>query len=282
MHALLCPPTHFFSKIYYAINPQMEESQESGVTVDKVLAFHGWMRLAHLLQRVRIALRLDIALHYILPEADSPDMVFTANAGLPYGGRVALSHFAHPERQKEESHFLRYFLHNLGVPVSISGGRRYFEGQGDALFMGDTLVCGYGFRSEKEGHLGMFESVRFTGQRQFVRLVDPHFYHLDTCFCPMGKDILWYPPAFSPEAQTLINGLASTGHSIVISDEDATRFVANGIYFENAGRRVLITSPMSGKLRARLNDLGIVVWENDVSEFLKAGGGNKCLVFLFN
>ena len=43
------------------------------------------------------------------PQPGSPDMVFTANAGLVLDGIVALSSFYHPERQGEEPHFRRWF-----------------------------------------------------------------------------------------------------------------------------------------------------------------------------
>ena len=35
-----------------------------------------------------------------------------------------------------------------------------------------------------------------------LQLVDPRFYHLDTCFCPLeGGYVMYYPPAFDPESR---------------------------------------------------------------------------------
>ena len=60
----------------------------------------------------------------------------------------------------------------------------YFEGAGDALFCGDTLFAGYRIRSDIGGHqqLGDLLGCRVIP----LELVDPRFYHLDTCFCPLA------------------------------------------------------------------------------------------------
>ena len=35
-----------------------------------------------------------------------------------------------------------------------------------------------------------------------VELVDPRYYHLDTCFCPLAPGVaIWYPPAFDRYGQ---------------------------------------------------------------------------------
>ena len=143
-------------------------------------------------------------------------------------------------------------------------------------------MCGYGIRSNFHG------IVEFVGRTAVpcvtLELVDEHFYHLDTCFCPMGNDILWYPQAFSTEAQEKVQELVqrTNGHLTAASAEDARHLACNGLYFEpREGYRVLITSPLSTKLYFQLDRLGIRVWQNDVSEFLKSGGGNRCLVLLF-
>ncbi len=268
---LVCPPTCF--DIRYAINPWMKDSSEQGIRVDKTLAFRQWMRLTRLLAMLGARLR------YIMPDEDSPDMVFTANAGFLYRKRFAVSRFRHRERKNEEKIFFTYFKAMKGIAVTLLPRHVSFEGRGDALSHGGTLLCGYGMRSSPEGMAAMTNAVGYTGARVFLELVDERFYHLDTCLCSLGKDILWYPPAFRHTSQIMIQNLSNIGRSVVVAEEDAMRFACNGIYLENRGRRALITSPLSSRLRSALEDLNIAVYENDVSEFLKAGGGNQCLVF---
>ena len=38
-----------------------------------------------------------------------------------------------------------------------------------------------------------------------VELIDPRYYHLDTCFCPLAPgEAIWYPPAFDDYGQLAI------------------------------------------------------------------------------
>ena len=131
-----------------------------------------------------------------------PDLVFTANAAMIFGKRAILSHFRHPQRQGEEPHNRRWLAEHgfevLDPPANFS-----FEGAGDALFCGDTLYAGYRMRSDAPGHqaIGRMLGVRVIP----LELVDPHYYHLDTCFCPLAPGTaIWFPPAFDDYGQRAI------------------------------------------------------------------------------
>jgi len=285
--ALLCPPIYY--DVEYAINGQMAQTLQhiSTQKVDKERAMLQWSRLVGLLDAY------GVKMYFMKPREGLPDMPFTANAGLLFRGTMALSNFKPKERRGEIPHLASFFLEKLTasvvlVPFSRDGNPAplFFEGQGEALYYRDRLFCGYGIRSTREGAHAALAALHFHREHAFLLLTGgpkkEWFYHLDTCFCPMGEDLLWYPPAFSAGAQTAIHSFAKGEHSIEIDEADAMRFVANGVYLGGANGRVLITSPMSPALKERLTARGITVRENDVSEFLKAGGGNKCLTFLFN
>ncbi len=278
LRGLMYPPIFF--DVWYNINPQMRETLRSGKKIDKVLAFEQWMRSVFLLQN------FGVKLYYPPAHPDFPDMTFAANAGFPNNGGMILSNFRHPERRGESAEVRSYFSQILGIPVTAlplvsRGSPVFFEGQGDALWYGNTLICGYGFRSNKTGVMEIHGSTRW-GRFVSLELTHEHFYHLDTCFCPLGEDILWYPPAFSHDSRTEVESIISkTGNLVEASEEDAMRLACNGIYFSFGGRRVLITSPMSLDLRLKIEKLGVEVWGNNVSEFLKSGGGNKCLFLSF-
>ncbi|OGZ11523.1 MAG: hypothetical protein A3D67_00585 [Candidatus Lloydbacteria bacterium RIFCSPHIGHO2_02_FULL_51_22] len=263
-----------------------ETLSEGGEPVHLDGVFKEWAGLIHFLARVGAALR------FLQPHSSFPDIVFTANAGFVHAEKLFLSRFRHEERRGESAIVHEYFTERLGIPVVVlpeyvhdTEGQAhpvFFEGQGDVAWYGKYLVCGYGIRSNFHG------IVEFVGRTAVpcvtLELVDEHFYHLDTCFCPMGNDILWYPQAFSTEAQEKVQELVqrTNGHLTAASAEDARHLACNGLYFEpREGYRVLITSPLSTKLYFQLDRLGIRVWQNDVSEFLKSGGGNRCLVLLF-
>ena len=62
-----------------------------------------------------------------------PDIVFTANAGTVYDGRVILSNFMHPERQPEKE-FYRRQLSSMGLEIIDLPDGMTYEGAGDALW----------------------------------------------------------------------------------------------------------------------------------------------------
>src|SRR5438876_5178331 len=90
---LMCPPE--FYQIDYVINPWMEGNIDRASTT---LAAKQWHDLHDILAR-------QAAVDIITPCAGSPDMVFTANAGLVLGHDAVISRFLHRERQGEEPHF---------------------------------------------------------------------------------------------------------------------------------------------------------------------------------
>ena len=113
-----------------------------------------------------------------------PDLVFTANAAMIFRKQALLSRFRHRQRQGEEPYNRRWLAENgfeiVDVPEDFS-----FEGAGDALFCGDTLYAGYRMRSDASGHQ---QIGRLLGCRVIpVELVEARYYHLDTCFCPLGR-----------------------------------------------------------------------------------------------
>ena len=130
---LLCPPD--FYGIEYEINPWMSRSQGADVPLARVQ----WQRLHETLR----GLGCDIEL--LAPQPKLPDMVFTANAGLLVGRKFIRSNFRFAERRGEEAHFEKWFADHGSEIVRLPDGL-FFEGEGDALFCGEVLFCGYRFR----------------------------------------------------------------------------------------------------------------------------------------
>jgi N-dimethylarginine dimethylaminohydrolase len=196
-------------------------------------------------------------------------MVFTANAGLVVGRRFVRSNFRFKERRGEAQHFERWFVeHNY--EVTILPDDLFFEGEGDALFAGDVLFCGYHFRSDVQAHqrLGELLSCLVIS----VELVDARFYHLDTCFCPLPDGgAIWYPPAFDEYARRAID--KHLGALIEVGLEEAARFACNAVVL---GRDIVLPKGCP-KLSRALTRRGYRCHGLSMSEFLKAGGACKCL-----
>ena len=255
---LLCPPDFF--DIRYEINPWMNRDR----AIDHARAKDQWQRLCGILQN------LDAPLHIVKTHPNWPDMVFTANAGLVLGRRVIRSNFRHPERMGEAPHYQRWFEQS-GYDVVLLPEGIAFEGEGDALFCGETLFCGGEFRTDVAAHDWLRENSGCDVVS--LKLLNPHFYHLDTCFCPLGEGIVaWYPDAFDEESQREIRERIRDG--MVVTEEEAMRFACNAVVL---GRDVILPEGCP-TFRADLRARGFESHEVPMDEFMKAGGACKCLV----
>lgn len=141
---------------------------------------------------------------------DYPDIVFCANAGILRGNKIYLSHFAFPERYGEHVFYKRFF-DKLGYQTSFNH-KIIHEGAGDALWCGNgmnILVSGVGPRSDVQACQDIKRKLKLNSDDTFyvvaARLVDPRFYHVDTCFCPLDEDLaMAYMPAFDSVSQNNI------------------------------------------------------------------------------
>ena len=256
-HILMCPPTHY--GIEYEINPWMSTARQA----DHALANRQWSDLRAILAGTGATISEVPAVEGL------PDLVFTANAALVFRGSAVLAHFKHPQRQGEEPHF-RAWLETNGWRVTYPPGGMFFEGAGDALFCGDTLFAGYRMRSDARGHQQIGESL---GVRVLpLELVDPYYYHLDTCFCPLAPDeAIYFPGAFDDYGQKVLAEYVPHLHAV--EEAEARSFACNAVV---VGKTV-VTNTGCPKLHALLRSLGYNPVETPLSEFVKAGGSAKCL-----
>jgi N-dimethylarginine dimethylaminohydrolase len=254
---LMCPPDHY--GIEYEINPWMSRQRQS----DAAESCRQWDALKSILESLGADVRL------LTPQRGLPDLVFTANAGMIVHDQVFLARFRYPPRQLEtpvdEAWFSANGFKTIAVPEQWS-----FEGAGDALFCGDTLFGGYIIRSDA----GAIQWVgREAGCRAIpLQLVDPYYYHLDTCFCPLSRtEAIWYPAAFDEYAQKAVQ--ENVAVRIEVGQKEAARFACNAVV---VGRHVLMNSGCP-ELEASLRELGFTPHGTPLDEFMKAGGSAKCL-----
>lgn len=259
----MCEPKYYL--ISYEINPWMKMDNQ----VNDFLAHTQWKNLYQIIKTIADEVYL------LEPKNRLPDMVFTANAALIHDNRAYISNFRFPERKGEATHFNDWFSKYGYETFSFDKHDDYFfEGAGDALFMGDLLFYGHGFRSDKEFH----ENLKSLKKDNIVlcRLVDPYFYHMDTCFCPITKDFaIWYPPAFCPESRIAMQDKIEL---FAVPEDEAKHFACNAVVLENN----IIMPKNCPVTKKHLQDKGFTVYECDVSEFIKAGGACKCLTLLLD
>ena len=260
MEVLMCRPEYY--TVSYKINPWMNPLRKP----EKSMADHQWNALYQVLKKTGMKIRL------IPPEPFLPDMVFTANGGLVFDNIFILSNFRHPERQPETARF-QAWAQAKGFDVRCLPQGHYFEGEGDALVFGEILVAGFRFRSDIRSHL----HVGMILQREVlsVELVDPDYYHLDTCFCPLDPaSALYYPDAFDEYGKKVLE--RTVPNLIPVSTEDARRFCCNAIV---SGKSVIMNH-CSTALKEILENLGFTLYLLEFSEFMKSGGSSKCMVLL--
>lgn len=254
---LMCPPD--FYGIEYEINPWMKVTQGS----TPALAQQQW----HGLHRTLLEAGAHVEL--MTPQKGLPDLVFTANAGLVFRQRFFTSRFRHEVRAREEPVFDAWFAAH-GYTIDHLPEGTYFEGAGDALFCGEKLFAGYRIRSDVFGHQWLGQQLGV--QVLPVELVNPSFYHLDTCFCPLKPgEAIWYPAAFDSYGQKVIR--ANVASLIEVTDTEANRFGCNAV----AVGATVVTNTGCDQLAASLRERGYTPVATPLDEFLKSGGSAKCL-----
>jgi len=257
---VMCTPEGFAVK--YEINPWMRHQVGQ---VSSELAARQWQMLFDKLSALA-------SIQLISGDPLWPDLVFTANAGLPLQDkRIILSNFKHPQRQGEKEINRAWFESAGWMCIDLPDGT-VFEGAGDALFDDEgRLWVGAGPRSG-EATVAALGGYVTTPIHPLV-LVDPRFYHLDTCFCPLpGGYALYLPGSFDEMSLALLK--RSFGKKLIaLTPEEGLLFCANAVC---VGRTVVMNC-VTPRLGVLLNELAFETQETPLSEFMKSGGSAKCL-----
>lgn len=257
-HYLMCEPTHY--TVSYEINPWMDPTRAT----DTALAVRQWRTLRD------TYLDLGHTVDTIDPLPGLPDMVYAANGATMVGGVVYSARFRYPQRQAEGPAYQKWFADRGYVTHTAA---QVNEGEGDMLVVGDLLLAGTGFRTERAAHA---EAQELFGRRVVsLELVDARYYHLDTALAVLSSDpaspqIAYYPPAFSGESRAVLEDLFPD--AVLADDADAAALGLNAV---SDGLHVVV-APRATHLAGELRERGYTPLPVDTSELLKGGGGAKC------
>lgn len=293
-NVLLVSPNFF--DIVDVKNVYMEGNHNA---VNKALALSQWEELRNSYYFAQnIGLINDV--NTIPGTQDLEDMVFCANQTFPWldtDGRkiVVLSKMRHSSREREVAHFIPFFKDQNYRIIQFNELDGYkegltFEGMGDAIpHPGKRLIYGgYGHRTSPDVYK-MLSKVLETPIIA-LRLVSPHFYHLDTCFVPLSENtVMLCPQAFSLESYRLIE---KTFKKIVRipPSEAITTFSLNAHTLRLPAKKTITESP-STKLAILqygstytyncLLEEGYTIIELETSEFMKSGGSVFCMKMMY-
>lgn len=256
---LMCPPDYY--GVFYEINPWMH----ADAAFDRELAQKQWRNLVATIREAGATVKIMEAVEEL------PDLVFTANAGLIDGKRFIPSNFRYPERQPEIVNNNAWFRsHDFEVVNFSSDSALHFEGCGDAFIVRNQLVAGYGFRTDLASHalLGKLLGVKVHS----IRPVDPRFYHLDISFCPLDeRHAIIAPVVWDKKSCEGLEQLIP--EPLVLELDEALTFCANSVVIG----KTIVMPHCPARVGRILQKWGYDVCVSPVTEFLKAGGGVRCL-----
>ena len=263
----MADPTFF--DVLYVINPHMEGNIGS---VDRSAARQQWAALRAAYQGIGYPVE-------VVPPADGlPDLVFMANQSLPGqlpDGRWAAvrSQMHAPERQAEVAIVSEWYRQRGALLIDLPRSLP-FEGMGDVAWVPGrrALVGGYGFRTDKAVYDEL--AVIFDVPVLRVALVDPRFYHLDTCLQVIDdQTALYVPEAFDADGIALLQAafprLLRVPLSEAIDGLSCNGHCPDGKHF--------IVHRGSPQTVALAQSVGLKVIEVDTTEFLKSGGSVYCM-----
>jgi N-dimethylarginine dimethylaminohydrolase len=178
--------------------------------------------------------------------------------------------FTYPERQPEGPAYEKWFADHGFLTHTAE---QINEGEGDILSVGDVLLAGTGFRTDRAAHR---ELAALTGREVVsLELVDPHYYHLDTALAVIVSDaaaplVAYYPPAFSAASRAELE--RRFPDALIATEADAACLGLNAV----SDNLNVIVAPGAVDLAAQLTAHGFRPHSVDTSELLKGGGGAKC------
>jgi N-dimethylarginine dimethylaminohydrolase len=133
-----------------------------------------------------------------------------------------------------------------------------------------VLVAGYRTRSAvgAQTSLGTLLGVPV----RTVELVDERFYHVDLVFCPLDeRRALVAPQGLDRYGCRVLGELVP--EPVWLTDDEAASFCANSVVVGD----VIVMPRCTPRLGRILEGAGLSVAVSPVGEFLKAGGGCRCL-----
>lgn len=276
---LMCSPDYF--DIVDVKNVHMQGNIGS---TNKALVNEQWQQLKSAYDTLKTKGILDEV--SVIPGAEGcEDMVFCANQTFPWKMEdgtqvVVMSKMRHASRQREVPYFEQFFAAKGFKPLHFEKAEM-FEGMGDVIpHIGKRLLYGgYGHRTSAEAYEEL--SAMLHTPVVALELINPKFYHLDTCFVPLSVDsVMLCKEAFTDAGLAMINKLFSKLYYIPEAEAE-DYFSLNAHAFIAHGVKTAILQKGSKDTVAALKAEGYHVIETETSEFMRSGGSVFCMKMMY-
>lgn len=259
---LLCPPDYY--QIEYEINPWMHLENK----VNKEKAQEEFESLKEIYEK--------LGLEVIVMDAKPglPDMIYTANCGFVIDDLFIKANFKFPQRRKESEYAEELFKEKKFKIVSLPNDI-FFEGQGDLFYRNEKFFMGYGKRTSKNA-IPYIQEI-FGQEPITLETNDPYYYHLDTCFAPLGKETVVVKA--SSHNKEGMEKIKKNFKNVVIAEEKDNPFMCCNIKVH--GDTVIAGQGIGKDIKSQLRKTGFDTIETPTQEFFKGGGSVKCLTLEF-
>lgn len=269
---LMVDPQYF--DVEYAINPFMRDTDGQLHKVDRSLARKQWLDLKATFEG------LNLKVHVLPGQPGFPDMVFCANQSFPFlspnGGspNVLLSRMRAPQRAGEVSFFEKWFQTQNCAIHNLQDGESSFESNGDVIPVpgSDMMWGGVGPRTDRKVYEELTQ--KFELKVHTLDLVHPNFYHLDTCFFVVNRNLCAYvQEAFSTESVEKIE--KHFAETLQIPLNEGLQYFAGNAFCPD-GKNVILQKGATAT-NEKLKSYGMNVIEVETSEYMKSGGSVFCM-----
>lgn len=207
---------------------------------------------------------------------------FVSKAGLMIRGKLLASVSKNDSTVGQHS-FVKAWLKSRGITVndhseSIDRDKYRFDGAADALYDSklNILWYGIGFHSSAEFQDTIDEFIpgKFI-EVIHLKLVDPLYQNLDTCFCPLQNGwLLWYPDAFAEDCQEFVR-ITYRGRTIDVDSHEAFQTLACSAL--PVGDFV-ITPTINERIANALIECGMTPIQVDTSLIANKGGLKRLML----
>ncbi|KAL4505140.1 hypothetical protein ABPG72_016207 [Tetrahymena utriculariae] len=257
----LCSPD--FLQLKYVINPWMDLSAQFSVEKAK----QQWEELVNTYKKL-----VPESVHTVPPKENLTELCFFGDSVFAINKKAVFGRFATNERFPETEYVIEY-LRSQGFEGERVPEGMHYEGSGETMVWNGKILVGYGKRNTKE-IVSYLQKVYSNMEVIGFQLIDPEFYHLDTAMFPISENLIAvYENAFSEEAKQKIKKLGC--EIIYLTYKDAKEFSCNSTVI---GKHAIVHYEAENFIKL-LQQRGFQIHTVDVSEFIKFGGGLKCLTF---